>query len=259
MSPIDPRKIASERPSSFEAESFIRYKFSSRYAKNKHVLDIGCGLGFGSNFLATGGAFSVIGLDNNMKAIEYSKSHFVRKNIQFICGSALEIKQLKKKFDVILAFEVIEHLPKNTYSSFVSAITDSLTHKGICIISTPNKLVTSPNTDKPSNPFHTKEFEPKEFENLCIPHFKQCSLFGLVCTNVGFLRRRVSRQQAPRKRFVTFISSFRIIHLLLPYIPLKLKNAITKQDQLPQLSSGDFSIVSKNIDTSDGLLIVCKK
>lgn len=37
-------------------DHFERYKFASKYVKGRSVLDIACGIGYGSKFLMDGGA-----------------------------------------------------------------------------------------------------------------------------------------------------------------------------------------------------------
>ena len=107
-----------ERPPTLEGVFLTRYMFASRFAKNKKVLDIGTGLGQGANLLAKKGATEVLGIDYSKIAVNHAKKTYVLPNLEFKVMNALNISSLNKSFDVIVAFEVIEHLPANSHRLF---------------------------------------------------------------------------------------------------------------------------------------------
>ena len=49
---------------------------------------------------------------------------------------------------------------------------------GILVCSTPNKKIASPNTLKPLNPFHVREFYPMEYYKLLTSYFSDVTLYG---------------------------------------------------------------------------------
>lgn len=61
-------------------EHIERYKFASQFVENKIVLDIACGVGYGSKLLAEK-ANRVFGCDISDDAIKYAKSHYSKENI----------------------------------------------------------------------------------------------------------------------------------------------------------------------------------
>ena len=78
--------------------------------KNIDILDIGCGGGLLSEPMSRLGA-NVIGIDASEKNINVAKFH-AKKNkikINYICASPENLK-IKKKFDVILNMEIVEHV-----------------------------------------------------------------------------------------------------------------------------------------------------
>ena len=74
------------------------------------ILDIGCGGGLLSEPIARLGA-KVVGIDASEKNIKIAKSHLKKSklNIDYICSSPEDFKT-KKKFDVILNMEIVEHV-----------------------------------------------------------------------------------------------------------------------------------------------------
>lgn len=159
-----------------EKRHLDRYKFALSYTKNKVVLDIACGTGFGSKILAKNSK-KVIGIDISNESITYAKQNFSLRNINFIRGDATNLKFLENKsIDVVVSFETLEHLSR--YKQFLSEIKRVLKSKGILIISTPNKKYSSPNSPKPINPFHVVEFYLEEFKALISNYFSEISMFG---------------------------------------------------------------------------------
>ena len=78
--------------------------------KNINILDIGCGGGLISVPMKKLGAH-VVGIDASLKNINIARNYSNKKKlkIKYICSS-LEKLRIKKKFDVLLMLEIIEHV-----------------------------------------------------------------------------------------------------------------------------------------------------
>ena len=78
--------------------------------KNIELLDIGCGGGLLSEPMCRMGA-RVTGIDASQKNIDVASYHSKKNNlkINYLCSSPEKIK-LKKKFDIILNMEIVEHV-----------------------------------------------------------------------------------------------------------------------------------------------------
>ncbi|MTJ07911.1 bifunctional 2-polyprenyl-6-hydroxyphenol methylase/3-demethylubiquinol 3-O-methyltransferase UbiG [Anabaena sp. UHCC 0204] len=98
------------------------------------ILDIGCGNGSFSNFIAQNG-YEVVGLEESASGVKFATQSF--PDCQFIQGSIYNIPytELGDKFDIIISCEVIEHLfyPKE----LVRNIKKCLKPNGLLIITTP--------------------------------------------------------------------------------------------------------------------------
>ena len=74
---------------------------------------MGCGAGYGTAMLAKS-ATEAVGFDVSVEAIAYAKEHYGEK-ATFLAADALHFPAEDRSFQVVTAFEVIEHIT-NTIS-----------------------------------------------------------------------------------------------------------------------------------------------
>jgi SAM-dependent methyltransferase len=156
-------------------EHMARYAFAARLARGKRALDAGCGAGYGSAELARA-AQSVVGIDNAADAIDFASAHYRAPNLRFEQASCGALPYADGSFDLIVAFEVIEHLPD--WRQFLQEARRTLAPNGQFIVSTPNKLYYGESRGtEGENPFHVHEFEFAEFRDELRSVFLHVSLF----------------------------------------------------------------------------------
>ena len=105
------------------------------------ILDIGCGGGLLSEPMTRLGA-NVTGIDASSKNINIAKHH-AKKNklkINYICSSPEKLK-IKKKFDVILNMEIVEHVDDINF--FINSCSTLLKKNGLMFVATLNKTLKS--------------------------------------------------------------------------------------------------------------------
>jgi ubiquinone/menaquinone biosynthesis C-methylase UbiE len=155
------RVIPGQSNNDLWSEHVARYAFARRYAEGKRVLDAGCGTGYGSAELAQSAA-EVTGVDIAPDAIEYANANYPIAGLRFLESSCASVPFPAEWFDVVVAFEVIEHL--TDYHAFLNECARVLTHHGLLIVSSPNKLYyAKTRAETGPNPFHQHEFEADEF------------------------------------------------------------------------------------------------
>jgi|SRR3989344_2999245 len=101
-------------------------------AKSK-VLDVGCGVGQVSNFLA-GRGYNVIGTDISQLLIEEAKKN---GKANFRVMDALNLEFEDKRFDCVISAETIEHIPDP--EKMLSEIHRVLKNGGILVLRFPNR------------------------------------------------------------------------------------------------------------------------
>lgn len=163
-------------------EHMNRYLFASQFAKEKIVLDIACGTGYGSNLLAEAGAKSVTGMDISEEAINYSKNKYHSKSLEFQVGDVEKIPLEDKKMDVVVSLETIEHVDRKKQQLFLTEVERVLKEDGLFVVSTPNPLVYPK-----GNPFHVAELSKDEFRNLLGKHFKYVEIFYQDCVEGDYI------------------------------------------------------------------------
>ena len=121
--------------------TYILDQINNRNIKNLKILDVGCGGGIICEPLARLGA-KVTGIDfvpNNIKAAKiHSKKNKLKINYIY---KDIEKSKFDKKFDLILMFEVLEHL--DNWRKTIKNIKKNLNQNGIIIVSTINRNLLS--------------------------------------------------------------------------------------------------------------------
>jgi SAM-dependent methyltransferase len=152
-------------------EHFARYAFAARLARQKRVLDIASGSGYGSAELSNV-ARSVVGVDLAEDAVSLARCSYSRPNLSFQTASAEALPFPDASFDLIVAFEVIEHL--HNWRRLLEEARRLLAPGGQFIVSTPNRLYyEETRRESGPNPYHVHEFDFDEFRSElanCFPH-----------------------------------------------------------------------------------------
>lgn len=94
---------------------------------NRAVLDLGCNRGEISSFLSQNSKF-VVGIDQNITAIDYANEHYKRDNLSFVCADAFDyLNRTNEKFDTLILSHILEHIEEpesflKKYTSFFDRI-----------------------------------------------------------------------------------------------------------------------------------------
>jgi SAM-dependent methyltransferase len=144
-------------------EHVARYAFAARLAKGRRVLDAGCGSGYGAAKLAQD-AREVLGIDVSQDAVDDARQQYQAATLRFECADCLNIPAADGSFDLVVAFEIIEHV--SDWRRFLEQARRVLAPDGRFVVSTPNRLYyAEARAGLGPNPFHVHEFEYHEFRS----------------------------------------------------------------------------------------------
>lgn len=118
-------------------EQIVRHTSSSD-VKGKTVLDIGCGSGWIETMLLEKGSKKIIGIDISDEVIRAAKKKKL-KNVVYQKASAIDLPFKNNSFDVVVSFEVLEHIPVNTEDKMFKEVYRVLKPGGKFFLSTPHK------------------------------------------------------------------------------------------------------------------------
>jgi SAM-dependent methyltransferase len=149
-------------------EHVARYAFAAQLVRGQDVLDVGCGVGYGSQWLAKSGAKSVLGIDIAKDAIGHAKKNYFHPAVSFRIQDATTI-DFVGEFDVVTCFEFIEHIGEQRV--VLDAIRKALRPNGQLVISTPRPL------DDKRTHFHIHELEYEELNRLLAERFANVESF----------------------------------------------------------------------------------
>ncbi len=156
------------------SEHVARYAFAARLAAGRRVLDAGCGTGYGTAELAAH-AQAAVGIDIAPEAVAYAAAAFPLPNARFAAASCSALPFPDRSFDLVTAFEVIEHL--GDYRALVAEAARVLAPGGCFVVSTPNRAYYSETRSEAGpNPFHAHEFDAAEFHSVLAERFAHVSL-----------------------------------------------------------------------------------
>ena len=155
-------------------EHLCRYLFAQMLLDDAVVLDMGSGVGYGSQLLAAK-ARSVISVDIVEECIRYAVKKYPDENIDYLVADGHSIPLTSQSVDVIVSFELIEHLKDQ--SPHLLELDRVLKPEGFLVISTPNRIFYTEER-KEINPFHTHEFDFQEYVTFLKTTFP--------CVNVYF-------------------------------------------------------------------------
>ena len=141
-------------------EHLARYRFARWFLGQRNrrarVLDAACGAGYGAQELPPG--TSVVSVDIAADATLLARE----RGCVVVQASCQHLPFASASFDLITAFEMIEHL--DDAGAFLSGARNVLRADGVLLVSTPNRAYYSEARGGAGpNPFHQREFTCDEF------------------------------------------------------------------------------------------------
>ena len=136
------------------------------------LLDIACGLGYGTAMLAEV-CTEVVGADIDPSVITASSDRYsALDNVKFLVADAEDLPFDDNHFDAVVSFETIEHVDGDRYLSEIHRV---ISNGGTFILSTPQNAI----GHIPVNPWHVVEYSLENLKKLVNKYFVVDKVIGL--------------------------------------------------------------------------------
>lgn len=217
-----------------------RFDFAREHCAGVPVLDLGCGTGYGSDYLAEK-ASKVMGVDIDIVSIRYAREHYRRANLDFLSANAESLPLPSAIYAVICSFEIVEHV--GDVEKYFSEVKRLMVPEGIFFISTPLAAVS---TDKPANPYHLREWGHPDFEDLLKTHFDDVKLYWQT------------RRQSGLHRWLQKADVFNLRRLLVPPAAARIAARATGSASFADLDMNDLDILPVFSKEALSQIAVCR-
>jgi len=142
------------------------------------ALDAGCGSGVVSHYLA-GKCDKVVGIDVSQEAVEFATSKFGSSKLSF-CKANLQSASSVGSFDLVVCFEVLEHLEPAQVQGVLSEFFSSANNGAKLCITVPNSRSLWPFIEWILDTFH---LVPKLKNEQHLSHFNKSNLAEMLRTS----------------------------------------------------------------------------
>jgi SAM-dependent methyltransferase len=170
-----------------------KYVFASRFAKDKDILEVGCGTGYGASYLLNKAAGSVIAGDYAEVGLKLGAANFSKDKLAFIRLDGEQLPLATDSFDLVISFGVVDHL--GNPEAYVSECWRVLRPGGLFICSATNRKLIRPFfARRPIDLWHKTEFTAEElslliskyYSNIEIREFHYLSKYWWQVRSIGY-------------------------------------------------------------------------
>jgi ubiquinone/menaquinone biosynthesis C-methylase UbiE len=232
--------------------------------KKSSVIEVGCGEGYGTNYLSHN-VQHIVGLDINEDVIQHASRKYRSSKCSFKFYDGVNIPYDDSTFDVVVSFQVIEHVQDD--KNFLMEIQRVLKTGGTCLLTTPNRIHRVKSDKKPWNRFHIREYYPDELEAILKTVFSEVHIWGIRGSE------EIEHIEKARVKQVQRFAALDPLNLrkLIPasyetWIVTWLKNVFQRKHEtqdnnifLDKYSVNDYYTTESSVKASLDLLAICKK
>jgi SAM-dependent methyltransferase len=226
-------------PPGVVAHHLKKYEFASRLVRGL-VIDVACGVGYGTAYLATATA-RIVGVEIAGEAIAIARQRYRAASTWFVQADAEHLPISDGIADAITCFEGIEHFMSP--DGHLDEVVRVLKPGGVYLVSTPHP---DANPHGEENPYHLHEFEPERFERMLRTRFVDVTILGQ------------HRLQTPAHRTAQRLDvlGVRRSKLLRPLVK-RISRSLLKTAPVEEASLADF-VIEPFVGTATEYVAVCR-
>ncbi len=247
----------------------LRHQFVYEHLKqqlngDELVLEVGFGEGYGTKMLSKA-CSKIIGIDVMKDAVDYANKKYADNKCSFKWYEGSIIPFDSGSFDVLVSFQVIEHIHDD--GNYISEIYRVLKDGGKAYFTTPNRDTRLKPNQKPWNRFHIREYSARHLHEVTSKSFEKVNVFGVKAIDeimvleanrinpgliLGLMLRLGIRKMIPESLDA---------HIARLIGKLKGHKKITGSNNgfIDRFSIDDFWLEKDNVPSSLDLFAVCEK
>jgi SAM-dependent methyltransferase len=228
------------------------YRWAGARAAGRSVLDAGCGEGYGSALLAEVAAH-VVGVDR-AEAVALAAARQRIANLEYRPLDLARLDDLAERFDLVVSFQVIEHLPDPT--GFLAALARRVAPQGTLAVTTPNRLMSVS-----ENPYHLREWTAAELLALARPVLPGVRVLGVHGSARVLAYERARGEQVHRllrwdplglRRLVPGV----LVRGVFPHLARLVRRRVRERPGAERIGPGDFTVGADDLDGALDLMLV---
>lgn len=138
----------------------------SNEIRNKKILDIGCGYGWFELNILKNNPKKITGIEISREDLKTAIANVKNKDVDFKIGTAVKLPFKNNSFDLVVAWEVIEHIDKGSEAKMFNEISRVLKKGGVFCLSTPYRSFLSVMFDPAFWIIGHRHYSDKQLVNL---------------------------------------------------------------------------------------------
>jgi SAM-dependent methyltransferase len=228
------------------------YRFAAGMAAGKRVLDAGCGEGYGASLLAAH-AERVLAVDRD-EAVAIASSRYRDPRLAFRALDLMALPTLGERFDLVVSFQVIEHLPDPT--GFLRALAACTAPGGTLVVTTPNRLMSVS-----ENPYHLREWTAPELASLAAPVLPGVRVRGMNGSERVLAYERARGEQIRRilrldplglRKLIPDV----VVRVVFARLARLVRRRVGAAGALPRVGAEDFAVRDDDLERALDLVLV---
>ena len=173
--------------------------------KDKSILDIGCGYGWFEVNAFKKGARRIFGAEVSEDDLSTIKKYIRNKNFTPLIGSSSHIPLKNSSMDTVVAWEVIEHIPKGSENKFFKEVARLLKKNGTFYLSTPHQSFFSTYLDPAFWLIGHRHYSEGQLRSYAIKNgfvVEDVSIAGGIWASLSILNMYISKWIFRKDRFL---------------------------------------------------------
>lgn len=162
----DGERVSPDVPNALFVAHRSIYRFAAGWASGRHVLDAGCGTGYGTALLADAGAASALGVDIDAGALAYARATAARDHVAYAAADLARIADLPAPaggWGLVVSSNALEHVWD--VDAFLRGVWQRLAPDGRVVVAVPGVFDAASQVLQMANRYHLNIWSPEQWQH----------------------------------------------------------------------------------------------